>query len=162
MWRRSVAASSTGFGLLSPGRSLKLFYSVVPIGVALVLSGPASSLADTGTAKPRTVIACFHPKTKRFTAKAHPGRCNISGYRGKERVSVPVTGMKWGHWGANPTRADFGVDMRDGTRARVIAHRPITSDDGLAWYSRVVIVFPADGSGFILRLPICVEHSLGR
>jgi hypothetical protein len=133
---------------------------VVAASLALVLFGPASSLADTGTAKSGTVVACFHPKIERYTAQAHPGRCNISGYRGKQFVGVPVRGMKWGHWGANPTRAAFGVDMRDGTYIRVIAFRPTTCDDGRTWYSRVVVVFPADGSGFVLRLPTCDGSAL--
>ncbi|HEX4463087.1 MAG TPA: hypothetical protein VH042_00415 [Solirubrobacterales bacterium] len=63
--------------------------------------------------------------------------------------------MQWGHWGANPTWAAFGVDTRDGTRVRVIAYRPIACDEGRTWYSRVVVVFPGNGSFFELRLPTC-------
>ena len=64
--------------------------------------------------------------------------------------------MKWGHWGAKPTRAAFGVDVRNGTRVRVIAYRPITCDEGRTWYSRVVIVNLRDGNFFVLRrLPTC-------
>jgi hypothetical protein len=127
--------------------------------LALVLPGPASSPADTGAAKSRTVIACFHPKIKRFTGRAHPGRCNIAGHRGKQFEKVPVKGMKWGHWGAKPTRAAFGVDMRDGTRIRVIAYRPTTCDDGLVWYSRAVFLTWPDGNVFALRLPTCLASA---
>lgn len=63
--------------------------------------------------------------------------------------------MKWGHWGANPTRAAFGVDMRGGTAVRIIAHRPVTCDDGVAWYSVVHVVFPGDGEWFRMRLSAC-------
>jgi hypothetical protein len=128
---------------------------MVAVGLALVLSGPPSSFANTGTAKPGTVIACFHEKISRFTALAHPGRCSIWGYRGKQFLGIPIKSMKWGHWGANPTRAAFGVDMRDGTRVRIIAYRPIACDEGHTWYSRVVVVFPGDGRFFGLRLPTC-------
>lgn len=155
MWKPAARASSTELGLLVPCSSLKLVCSVVAVSLALVLSGPASSLADTGTVKSGTVIVCFHPKIERFSAQAHPGRCNISGYRGEQIIEIPVKGMKWGHWGANPTRAAFGVDMRDGTRVRVIAYRPITCDDGRTWYSRAVILSLVDGSAFELRLPTC-------
>lgn len=160
MWKRPAALASTGLGLLARCGSLKLFCSAVAVSVALVLSGPSSSLANTRTAKPGTVIACFHEEISRFTAQAHPGRCNIWGYLGKRFVGVPVKGMRWGHWGANPTRAAFGVDMRDGTRVRIIAYRPIPCDEGRTWYSRVVVVFPGDGDGFELRLPTCDGPSI--
>jgi hypothetical protein len=107
------------------------------------------------TAKPRTVIACFHAKISRFTALAHPDRCNIWGYRGKQFVGVPIKGMKWGHWGFNPTRAAHGTDLLDGTGVRVIAYRPVSCDEGRTWYSRAVIVFPGDGRFFGLRLLTC-------
>jgi hypothetical protein len=135
--------------------SLKLFCSVIAVSLALVLSGPLSSVADARTAKSGTVIACSHKKIGRFTAQAHPSRCNISGYRGKHSVEVPIKGMKWGHWGASPTRAAFGVDVRDGTRVRVIAYRPTTCDEGRTWYSKVIVVFLTDGNWFPLRLPTC-------
>jgi hypothetical protein len=110
------------------------------------------------TATPGTVIACFHEKISRFTAQAHPGRCNIWGYRGKRFVGVPVKGMRWGHWGFNPSRAAFGVDTRDGTHVRVIAYRPVACDEGRTWYSMAVVVFPGNGSFFGLRLPTCDGH----
>lgn len=158
MRKRPAALASTDLALLVLRSSLKLFCSAVAVSLALVLSGPPSSLANTRTARSGTVIACFHKKIRRFTAQAHPDRCDIAGYRGKEKefVGIPIRGMKWGHWGAKPTRAAFGVDVRNGTRVRVIAYRPITCDEGRAWYSRVVIVNLRDGNFFVLRrLPTC-------
>ncbi len=131
---------------------------MMAVSLALVLSLPPSSLANARMAKSATVIACFHKKISRFTAQAHPGRCEIAGYRGKEKefVGIPISGMKWGHWGAKATRAAFGVDVRNGTRVRVIAYRPISCDEGRTWYSRVVIVNLRDGNFFVLRhLPTC-------
>jgi hypothetical protein len=132
--------------------------SMLAAGLALVLFSSTSSLAESGTGKSEAVIACFHPKIKRFTAQAHPRQCNISGHRGKKFVEVPVRSMKWGHWGANPTRAAFGVNRRDGTRVRVIAHRPISCNDGRTWYSTVVVLSLVDGHSFELRLPTCVTQ----
>jgi hypothetical protein len=108
-------------------------------------------------ATPRSVIACFHKKIRRFTAEPRPEHCDIAGYRGrkKEFVANPIKGMKWGHWGFNPARAAFGVDVRNGTHVRVIAYRPITCDNGRTWYSEVVIVNPGNGNFFGLRLPTC-------
>jgi hypothetical protein len=134
----------------------RLLGLVVVCGVALVMAKDSPpSLAVPGTAESRTVIACFHEKVSRFTAQAHPGRCDIWGNRGTQFAGIPVRGMKWGHWGANPTRADYGVDTRNDTRVRIVAYRPIACDEGRTWYSRVVVAFPADGKFFELRLPTC-------
>lgn len=126
---------------------------VVAVGLALTLFGPSSSPANARTAKSGNVIACFHKKISRFTAQAHPSRCNLRGYRGKQVVEIPIKDMNWGHWGSNPTRAAYGVDKRDGTRVRIIAYRPITCDEGRTWYSSVVVVL--HGNFFELRLPTC-------
>lgn len=139
--------------------SVKLVWLVGAVSLALGLSGPPS-VANARTAKSEAVIACYHEKIDRFTRQVHPGQCNIWGYRGKQFVGIPVRGMKWGHWGANPTRAAYGVDMRDGTRVRVIAYRPISCGGGRAWYSRVVVVSLVDGNGFELRLPTCDDSHL--
>jgi hypothetical protein len=153
MRKRPAALASTDLALPALRGSLKLLCSVAAVSLALMLSLPPSAPANTRTAKSETVIACFHKKIRRFTAQAHPGRCDIAGYRGNKFFGLPVKGMKWGHWGANPTRAAFGVDSRDGTRVRVIAYRPITCDEDRTWYSRVVIVFHSNP--FELRLPTC-------
>lgn len=158
MRKRPAALASTHLARLSLRKLMKLFCAVVAVSLALVLSGTPSSLANLQTARSGTVIACFHGKIARFTALAHPGRCNIRGYRGKKVVGIPIKSMKWGHWGANPTRAASGIDLLDGTRVRLIAYRPITCDDGRTWYSRVVVVFLSDGNGLELRLPTCVAH----
>lgn len=158
MRKRPVALAPTGLGLLLLCSSLKRFCSVVAIGLAVMLTDSGSSLADVGTPESRTLIACFHPEIKRFTGRAHPGRCNVAGHRGKRFVEVPVKGMKWGHWGANPTRAAFGVDVRAGTRIRVIAYRPITCNDGRAWYSMAAFLTWPEGNAFALRLPTCLAH----
>ncbi len=63
--------------------------------------------------------------------------------------------MRWGHWGANPTRAAYGVDERDRTRVQVVAFRPITCGDGRSWYSRAVLLTFPEGNTFELRLPAC-------
>jgi hypothetical protein len=107
-------------------------------------------------AKPGILIACFHPGISRFTARVHPSRCSIWGYRGKQFEGIPIKGMRWGkNWGANPTQAAYGVDTRTGTRVRVTAYRPVTCDEGRTWYSRVVIVTPGNGNNFGLRLLTC-------
>jgi hypothetical protein len=115
---------------------------------------PATEL-HTGTGKPRAVIACFHEKSRGFSAEAHPRRCHLRGYREQSVVGISIKNLKWGHWGANHTRAAYGVDLRDGSAVRVIVFRPITCEDGLNWYSRVVIFFPADSHGFEFDLPTC-------
>jgi len=132
----------------------------VVVSLALVLSALSPGLANARIAKSGTVIACFHEKIRRFTAQAHPSRCNLRGYRGKQEVEVPIKGMKWGHWGSNPTRAAYGVDRRDGRGIRIIAYRPIPCDKGRTWYSRVVVFFPGDGTGLVLRLPTCDDPSV--
>jgi hypothetical protein len=137
--------------------SLRRCCSVVAAGLALLVSAPPSSLAETRASRPAVVIACFHEKVDRFTAEAHPRRCDIAGYRGKDFVEVPARGMHWGHWGANPTRAAYGVDTRNGIHVRIIAHLPITCDDGRTWYSRVVVVFLGNGRFFGLHLPTCAQ-----
>jgi len=140
--------------------SAALFCSMVALGLALMLSGPPSPAGARPPAKSGAVIACFHPETGRFTAQARPGRCHLRGYRENRVVGIPIEGMKWGHWGANPTRAAYGEDMRDGTAVRVIAYRPIACYEGRVWYSRVVVFFPGNGTGFVLRLPTCDRPSV--
>src|SRR4051812_32741723 len=113
--------------------SLKLTCLVSALGMALLLVLLISPLS-LATAQKRgsdTVIACFHKKISRFSALAHPKRCDFRGYRGKKVAEIPVEGMKWGgHWGAKPARAAFGVDVRDGTPVRVVAYRPVPCADG--------------------------------
>lgn len=137
-----------------------LFCSVVAVGLALVLSDP--SLVSGQPAKSGAVIACFHKKTGRFTAQAHPSRCNIAGYHGRDRefVEVPVKGVNWGHWGFNPTRGAYGRDKRNGKGVQIIAYRPIACEEGRRWYSQVVIVFPGEGTFFGLRLPTCDDPAV--
>jgi hypothetical protein len=139
--------------------SLKLFCSLIAVGLALALP---SSLASARIAKSGTVIACFHKKIGRFTAQAHPSRCNISGYRGRDHefVEIPVKGVNWGHWGFSPTRGAYGHDKRNGKGVRIIAYRPIACEEGHRWYSRVVVFFPGDGNGFELRLPTCDDPAV--
>jgi hypothetical protein len=108
--------------------------------------------------KPGTVIACYHGRAHRYTARVHPGRCTLRAYRGKQAVGIPIRGMRWGHWGVFAPRAAYGVDMRDGERVRVVASRPVTCGDGSTWYSRVGGVFLKHVRGFQFRLPTCVTH----
>lgn len=139
-------------------RSRGLCCLVFAVGLVLWLPGPLPSIANAHKARSGVVIACFHRKISRFTAEAHPRRCDIAGYRGEKFVEIPIKEMKWGHWGHNPTRAAFGVDTRNEIRVRVIAYRPIVCREGHAWYSRVVIVFPGNGRFSGLRLPTCDRH----
>jgi hypothetical protein len=128
--------------------------------VAVSRAGRAYGVDKTFTSKksrpkPRTVIACYHEKVRRYTALVHPGRCILRGVRGAE---IPIKGMRWGHWGVFAPRAAFGVDMRDGERVRVVASRPVTCDDGSTWYSKVGGVFLKHVRGFQFSLPTCVSH----
>ncbi|HEX5713189.1 MAG TPA: hypothetical protein VFX85_07735 [Solirubrobacterales bacterium] len=107
------------------------------------------------TATPDSVISCFHKKARRYTALPHPRRCILRGHRGKKYSQVSVDGMRWGHWGFNPTRAAYGSDTRDGAPIRVIAFRPVACGDGRTFYSQVTVYYPSDGRGFVLRLPTC-------
>jgi len=140
-------------------RPAPIFFSVVAASFALVLYGAASS-ADARVATSGPVIACFHKKISRFTAQAHPSRCRLRGYRGRQVVEIPIRGMNWGHWGSNPTRAAYGADKRDGTAVRVITFRPVACSDGRTWYSRVVVLPFPDGNAFGLRLPTCDDPSV--
>jgi hypothetical protein len=107
------------------------------------------------TATPKSVIACFDEKARIYTALAHPRRCTFRGHRGRKDAQISVEGMKWGHWGFNPTRAAYGSHVRHGAPVRIIAFRPVACDDGRTFYSLVTVVYPANGSGFELRLPTC-------
>jgi hypothetical protein len=138
-----------------PSRNWPRLLCSLVVGLAVLLSVPPSSLAKARTAGSRSVIACFHRKSNRFTAEAHPRQCNIAGQRGEDFVQVPIKGMKWGHWGANPTRGAYGTDTRNGRAVRIIAHLPVTCPDGRTWYSRVVVVFPGIGRFFGLHLQTC-------
>jgi hypothetical protein len=158
MWKRPVVLASID-SPLHLCSSLTLFCSMVAISLGLVLFG-SSSVANARTAKSGTVIACFHEEISRFTPQAHPSRCTFRGFRGKRVVEIPIRGMTWGHWGANPTRAAYGVDRRDGTRVRIIAHRPIICNEGRIWYSQVVVLSLVDGNAFVLRLPTCDDPSV--
>lgn len=154
MWIRGGVVGSTNFRQHYRSSLLVLFCMGSAIGLALLPGSPSAFGKSTDT-RSTSVIACFHKKVNRSTAEAHPRRCNISGYEGKKMVEVAVEGMKWGHWGSNPTRAAFGVDASSERRVRIIAHRPINCGDGRAWYSRVVVVYPGNGTFFGLRLPVC-------
>lgn len=121
---------------------------------AILLSLSTSSVSAASTA-PSSVIACFHTGIGRFSAELHPQRCDIRGRQGKRVIGIPVKGMKWGHWGARATRAAFGVEMRNGARVRVIAHRPVHCLDGRTWYSKANIVFLSSGDWLELQLPTC-------
>jgi hypothetical protein len=131
------------------------FFCSFLVGLASLLLCAAAALGAGSSGKPNAVIACFHPRVATFTPEAHPGDCHIRGRRGKEVVDLPIVGMKWGHWGARHTRAGFGSDVRDGRGVRVVAYQLKTCADGLTWYSKAVVVFPGDGSGFEVRLPTC-------
>ena len=102
-----------------------------------------------------TVIACYHERAQRYTARVHPGRCVL---RGRQGAEIPIKGMRWGHWGVFAPRAAYGVDMRDGERVRVVASRPVACGDGSTWYSKVGGVFLKHVRGFQFRLPTCVSH----
>jgi hypothetical protein len=140
------------------------FLSITPVSVTLALIGVhgATTFADARAAMSGPVIACFHKEIGRFTAQAHPSRCNLRGYRAREAVEIPIRGMNWGHWGSNPTRAAYGVDKRNRTAVRIIAFRPVACGEGRTWYSRVVVLTFPDGNSFELRLPICgsTRHGL--
>ncbi len=157
MWKRPVSLALSDMASRARRTLLMLFCCLGAVGFAPMLAGSSSSPVHAQMRKPVTVLPCFHPRVDRFTARVHPSTCNISGYRGDEFVEVPIKGMNWGHWGFNPTRAAYGVDKRDGRGVRIVAYRPITCDEGRRWYSRAVVVFPGDGSGFELRLPACGE-----
>ncbi len=166
VWAAGRKAEGSGvIGAVRLGQfcnSLMLFCSVAVVGLALALCSPFSSVAHAQVAKSGAVIACFHKKIGRFTAQAHPSRCNISGYRGRDRefVEVPVKGVNWGHWGLNPTRGAYGHNKRNGKGVRIIAYKPITCDEGRTWYSRVIVVFPGEGTFFGLRLPTCDDPAV--
>ena len=139
--------------------SIKAHCSVIAAGAALALLGAPSTRANARPVKSVTFLACYHQKVGRFSAEEHPAGCNIWGYRGRKFFGVSVRDMNWKHWGANRSRASFGVDVRDQVPVRVVAYRPIPCDDGRHWYSRVAVFFPADSSGFELHLPTCERSS---
>jgi hypothetical protein len=128
------------------------------------LIGPSSSAAGgwdriawSEPKIPGTTIACFHQEQHRSTAERHPERCAIAGYKGggQKFVVVPITGMKWGHWGAGTTRAASGVDARTGTRVRVIAWRRIRCSDGRIEYSVASVLDLRNGHYFVIRPRLC-------
>jgi hypothetical protein len=141
---------------IEQGRTMVGYLVVFALAFS-VLWGALSISTDPLLARTPTVIACFHKRIGKFTGVAHPRQCLIKGYRGfgKHFVTIPIQGMKWGHWGANPTRGAFGrhVSTREGVR--VIAYRRRLCNDGLYWYSRAVVNFRGSGRFFELRLPSC-------
>jgi hypothetical protein len=136
---------------------LRVWCLAVLVGLASALMYPSLSLVRGQGGTSRPVIACFQQRRGGVSSVAHPRNCVFRGYRGREVVRVPVAGMKWGHWGANPTRAAFGTDLRNGRSVRVVAFRPRGCIDGRNWYSRAIIVFPGIGTWFELRLPTCLS-----
>lgn len=158
-----IAASAiTGTGALREGDAKAFgsdlrFNTFRPIGGPL--RGPGQTLAATKlgaeAGKPTTVIACFHEKSRRFSADAHPRRCNLRGFHDQRVVGISIKNMKWGGWGARQARAAYGVDLRNGLAVRVIVFRPITCEDRLRWYSRVVIFYPGNSAGFAFNSPVC-------
>lgn len=153
-----TANSRCPFPLGDMPASLKSRWSVLVAAVIVGLFGPPVSPASAGTTTSQTVIACFHDGSSGFTGVVRPHQCVIGGYRGRQFVKVPIKGMRWGHWGSNPTRAAFGVDTREGGRVRVIAYRPVFCADGRAWYSRIVVLALTDGHALELRSPTCARR----
>jgi hypothetical protein len=146
------------FGCVLVRLASVVLISALVIGVGASMSVPVKAQA----AKTPTVIACFHKKSGRVAGLAHPNQCVIRGYRGRGRqriVAFTIRGIRWGHWGAVPTRGAFGNDVRTGEGVRIIAYRRVECDDGRAWYSRVILNFRGTGNFFELRLPTCVGSS---
>lgn len=158
MRRSTTEVAVVGVGKAAPHRLLRLPFVLAIAFAAFVLVESTDVMAQVSEAKSGVVIACFHKRSHRFSPRAHPSRCYLRGYRGTKVAGIPIKGIKWGHWGANPTRAAYGKDVRDGTHVRVIAYRPVSCGDGPAWYSRAVVVFAGSGNGFELRLPTCASH----
>lgn len=135
--------------------SIRRYCSAIILALTMVFSSPVSALANVRPARSGWVIACHHKEIHRFSAQAHPGRCNVAGYRGRKFVEVPIRGMNWGRWGSNPTFAAYGRDQRNGHAVRLIAFRPIRCNDGRTWYSRVTVLTFPSGYAFQLRLKGC-------
>jgi hypothetical protein len=133
-------------------RALVVLLAAVPI------FGLSARPAD---AKQPSQIACFHERTRTWTGEEHPSECDIRGYRGRGKQDVarfPVKGMNWGHWGVRRPRAADGVNTRSGFPVRVIAFHPVACGAGETWYSEVVVTYPANGTTFGFRLPICLRQ----
>lgn len=144
--------------MIKARRSASLVCVLVAGSLTLLLfTVPSLAESRSPARKSSAVIACFHPKTRHYTAQAHPSRCYLRGHGEGRVVGIPVKGMRWGHWGAKSTRAAYGVNERSGARVRVIASHPITCE-GRAWYSRVIVVTLRDGNFFGLLPPTCDER----
>lgn len=150
--RRWEPTFTSGFASFARRLFAKLLWTSVVAGLASALLW-SSSAASAGRAG--TVIACFHEKSRRYSAEVHPPRCHLRGFRDQHVVGISVKNMKWGHWGARHTRAAFGNDVRTGQAVRVIVFRPIACEGGVRWYSQVVIFFPGNSRGFEFASPVC-------
>jgi hypothetical protein len=142
----------------------KLSSSLIAAALALALVAALASPTTATAAKRQSVIACYHKKVRVFTAEVRPANCEIAGYRGegKQFIAIPITGMKWTHWGPGRIQGAYGKTLGrygDGTRrragVRIIIFGRTVCADGRAWYSKVNVVFPGVGNFFELRLPTC-------
>jgi hypothetical protein len=153
-----AAFAANGIGQSDEGDATALGADLSPNAVSLS-AGPGRILAAiedrTGKSMPRTVIACFHERSRRFSAEEHPRRCHLRGHHEQRVVGISVVGMKWGLWGGRHTRAAYGVDTRKELAVRVIVFRPIACNDQIRWYSRVVIFYPGNSAGFEFDSPVC-------
>jgi hypothetical protein len=150
--RQIVPRRGSLFSFLKSGSS-RVACAVIFSCITLALCGPPTASARVAKAGP--VIACFHGKAGRYSAQAHPSRCNFRGYHGRQLVGVSVKGMNWGHWGSNPTRGAYGTDRNDGKPVQIIAYRPVVCGEGRKWYSRIIVLSYATGNYITLRLPTC-------
>lgn len=142
----------------------KLSSSLIAAALALALGAALASPTTATAAKRQSVIACYHRKVRVFTAEVRPANCEIAGYRGegKQFIAIPITGMKWSHWGPRRVQGAYGkapgrygTGQRKRAGVRIIAFGQRRCADGRAWYSKVEVVFPGPGRFFELRLPTC-------
>jgi hypothetical protein len=130
---------------------------VSAIAVSSVL-GTVGSVSVAGQKQEGPFIACFHQKQRKYTPRVKPRQCDIAGIRkgrGMTFVNVPVRAIRWNHWGASQSLGSFGIDKRDGRGVRVVAYRAVRCEGGYRLYTKVTVVYPGPGFGFILNLPGC-------
>jgi hypothetical protein len=145
----------------------RFFGLLVAIGLTVMVAGaPHAPAANRPITLPHARIlasklACMDRSLDRIVGKPHPTNCVLTGYIEESGVQaeIPMRHMKWGHWGADTTRAAYGFDKASGEHLRVILYRRTSCPGGSVWYSRMVIVELRSGHAYDFRPPVCVSGS---
>jgi hypothetical protein len=152
------------------------------LAAGILVASPTSASANGARmagptnqpAIPQTQVACFDGKAQSYVGRIKPSHCDFAGtveFRGHLHgastentadgsfVSVPIRGswdrIEWDRWGTHKAEGREAVNVRNGSRVRVIPSGRTRCADGSTWYARAS-VFNLDAAyGIVVRLPVC-------